>query len=64
MAKQIGELMGAWHPRGSDGLTCGGSADVRLPLGALGQTTVGHDGLNLKHCSRDSVESSTPDSAT
>ena len=41
-AKQVGELTGAWHPRGSDNLTCGGSAGVRPPLGALGQTAVGH----------------------
>ena len=41
-AKQVGELMGVWHPHGSDSLTCGGSAGVRPPLGALGQAVVGH----------------------
>ena len=34
--KQISELSGAWRRRGSDGLTCGGSASVLLPLGELG----------------------------
>ena len=42
MTKQVGELSGAWHPRGSDGLTYGGIAGVRPPLGVLGQTAVGH----------------------
>jgi len=43
--------MGAWRLHGGDALTGGGSADVQLPLGALGQTAVGHDGMNPKHCS-------------
>ena len=47
-AKQVDELTGAWHVRGSDGLTCGGSAGVLLPLGKLGLTLVGHVGLNPK----------------
>ena len=47
-AKQVDELTGAWCVRGSDGLTCGGSAGVLLPLGELGLTPVGHVGLNPK----------------
>ena len=46
--KQVGELTGAWRLRGSDGLTCGGSAGVLLPLGEFGLTPVGHVGLNPK----------------
>ena len=56
MAKQIGELRGAWRRRVRDGLTHGANAGVRPPLGARGQTAVGHDGLNPKPCSSDSVE--------
>ena len=47
-AKQVGELTGAWHLGGSDGLTCGGSTGVLLPLGEFGLTPVGHVGLNPK----------------
>ena len=42
-AKQIGQPAGAWHRRVRDGLTHGANADVRPPLGVLGQTAVGHD---------------------
>ena len=40
-AKQVVELTGSWRVRGSDGLTCGGSAGILLPLGELGLTPVG-----------------------
>jgi len=38
----VGEA-GAWRRRVRDGLTRGAIAGVRPPLGALGQTAVGHD---------------------
>ena len=41
--KQIGQPAGAWRRRVRDGLTRGAIAGVRPPLGALGQTAVGHD---------------------
>ena len=47
-AKQVDELTGAWRVHGSDGLTCGGSAGVLLPLCVLDLTPVGHVGLNPK----------------
>jgi len=40
--KQVSEPAGAWCRRGSDSLTSEGSADIRLPLGELGLTPVGH----------------------
>ena len=48
--------MGAWHPCGSDGLTCGGSAGVLLPLGELSLTPVGHVGLNPKPSENDKAD--------
>ena len=45
-AKAADEAVSAWRRRVRDGLTSGGSAGVRPPLGVFGLTPVGHVGLN------------------
>ena len=47
-AKAADEAVSAWRRRVRDGLTSGGSAGVRPPLGVFGLTPVGHVGLNPK----------------